>query len=65
MRIFGYKPMSTWDRFENLMKIMQDSEQFLNKNKTEITQTIAKQSTKKGLVQKTDEKAGKIFDAQA
>lgn len=58
MKIFGIRPMSTWDKFENLMKIMQDNERLINKNGIENSVT-------KNIIPKHNENLGKVIDKQA
>ena len=59
MKIFGIKFLSTWDRYNNLMKIMQDNEQYINKSR------MKNLSLKSNQPLKTDSTLGQIIDKQA
>lgn len=58
MKISGIKFLSTWDRYNNLMKIMQDNEQYINKSR------MKNLSLKSSQPLKTDSTLGQIIDKQ-
>lgn len=58
MKISGIKFLSTWGRYNNLMKIMQDNEQYINKSR------MKNLSLKSSQPLKTDSTLGQIIDKQ-
>ena len=65
MRIFGLKPMSTWDRMANIMKMMDDISlrtKVENVSISEISGITKKNSLNEAV--KTDN-LGKVYDIKA
>ena len=58
MKISGIKFLSTWGRYNNLMKIMQDNEQYINKSR------MKNLSLKSSQPLKTGSTLGQIIDKQ-
>ena len=72
MRIFGLKPMSTWDRASNLIKIINESSSRLERTSTggykyrvpaeEITSSIERYSLLQKCLPKAKEEVGSKLD---